>query len=217
MRRRGVEHTSAYVSIRQHTPAYVSMHTCGGGGRSTGRLASRGVARREHAGSREKSRRASALSPRAATHLHTTAYVSIRQHTSAEESRRASALSPRCYPPADGRIRQHMSAYVSIRQHTSAYVSRRQHTSAYVSIRQHASAYVSIRQHASAYVSIRQHTSAYVSKRTCGPAYVSIRQHTSASVSIRQQTHMWSGSVRVRQHMSISTANAARQLAAGGG
>jgi hypothetical protein len=37
-------------------------------------------------------------------HLHTSAYVSIRQHT---------------------------SAYVSIRQHTSAYVSIRQHTSAY--------------------------------------------------------------------------------------
>ncbi len=50
-------------------------------------------------------------------------------------------------------IRQHTSAYVSISwgqadaiQHTSAYVSIRQHTTAYV-IRQHTSAYVSIRQH----------------------------------------------------------------------
>jgi hypothetical protein len=49
-----------------------------------------------------------------------------------------------------------------------------------VSIRQHTSAYVSIRQHTSAYVSIRQHTS----------AYVSIRQHTSAYVSIRKQTSL---------------------------
>jgi hypothetical protein len=48
-------------------------------------------------------------------------------------------------------IRQH-------HQHTSAYVSIRQHTSAYVSIRQHTSAYVSIRQHTSAYVSIRKYT-----------------------------------------------------------
>ena len=52
--------------------------------------------------------------------LHTSAYVSIRQHTSAE--------SP---------------SYVSIRQHTSAYVSGitfiRQDTSGYVRIRQHTS------------------------------------------------------------------------------
>jgi hypothetical protein len=69
---------------------------------------------------------------------HTSAYVSIRQHTSALP------------------IRQHTSAYVSIRQHTSAYVvsgssSRKaarhcpfraiSNTSAYVSIRQHTSAY----------------------------------------------------------------------------
>jgi hypothetical protein len=39
-------------------------------------------------------------------HLHSSAFVSIRQHSSACVS-----------------IRQHTSAYVSIRQHTSAYVS----------------------------------------------------------------------------------------------
>jgi hypothetical protein len=135
--------------------------------------------------------------------IHTSAYVSIRQHASACVS-----------------IRQHTSAYVSMRQHTSAYVSIRQHTSACVSMRQHASAYVSIRQHTSACVSIRQHTSAYVSIRqhTCfgGPMpgpwkpgwlalrsesggrsriglrhspccclkYACIRQHTSADVSV---------------------------------
>jgi hypothetical protein len=58
---------------------------------------------------------------------HTSAYVSIRQHT-------------------------HTSAYVSIRHHRLAHLGvhwqLRQHTSAYVSIRQHTSAY--------AYVSIRQ-------------------------------------------------------------
>ena len=121
---------------------------------------------------------------------HTSAYVSIRQHTVS--------------------IRQHTSAYISIR---SAYVSIRQHKSdlmsassqrgqaaracrhprpppscsapacgpttpalaAYVSIRQHTSAYVSIREHTPAYVRIRrQHTS---SAQTA--AYGSIRQHTS--------------------------------------
>jgi hypothetical protein len=69
-------------------------------------------------------------------------------------------VEPHRLPTAYVSIRQHTSADVSIRQHTSAYVSRRQHTSAYVSIRQHTSAYVSIRQHTSAFVSIRQHTSA---------------------------------------------------------
>jgi hypothetical protein len=59
---------------------------------------------------------------------HTSAYVSIRQHTSAyvrERSRQLahSAAAPTC-------------AYVSIRQHTTAYVSIRQHTPAYASIRQ---------------------------------------------------------------------------------
>jgi hypothetical protein len=49
-----------------------------------------------------------------ASRMHTSAYVSIRQHTSA--------------------YRMHI--YAS-RMHTSAYVSIRQHTSAYVSIRQH--------------------------------------------------------------------------------
>jgi hypothetical protein len=53
---------------------------------------------------------------------HMSAYVSIRQHTSAY----------RCLPalPRAG-YTLNTSAYVSIRQHTSAYVSIRQHTSAY--------------------------------------------------------------------------------------
>ncbi len=106
--------------------------------------------------------------------LQPSAYVSIRQHTSAYVSiRHLRASAPTCS------IRQHTSAYVSIRQHTSAYVTCVQvlQPSAYVSIRQHTSAYVTCVQvlQPSAYVSIRQHTS----------AYVSIRQHTSAYVSIR--------------------------------
>jgi hypothetical protein len=96
---------------------------------------------------------------------HTSAYVSIRQHTSLPIHQQAAFLH---------------TSYVSIRQHTLAHVSIRQHTSAYLSIPQHTStsAYVSIRQHTSAYVSIRQHTSAYVSIRQL----VSIRQHTSLPI-----------------------------------
>jgi hypothetical protein len=56
--------------------------------------------------------------------MHTSAYVSIRQHTSVAS---ASALGLASLPPppdASVCIRQHTSAYVSIRQHTSAYVRR---------------------------------------------------------------------------------------------
>ncbi len=68
---------------------------------------------------------------------HTSAYVSIRQNTSAY------------VVDVDGGLGL---AYVSIRQHTSAYVSIRQNTSAYDSIR---AANVSIHQHT---CSKRQHT-----------------------------------------------------------
>jgi hypothetical protein len=66
-----------------------------------------------------------------AAHQPTSAYVSIRQHTSG-----------RCaaYQYHLGRHLEFLhSAYVSIRQHTSAHVIIRQHTSAYVSIRLHSS------------------------------------------------------------------------------
>jgi hypothetical protein len=81
-----------------------------------------------------------------------TAYVSIRQrnhreHTAGSPRSRASPGGENAESPASVSIRQHPSASVSIRQHISAYVSIRQHMSAYVSIRQHTSAYVSIRQH----------------------------------------------------------------------
>jgi hypothetical protein len=120
---------------------------------------------------------------------HTSAYVSIRQHTSAygwtcgrwhpAYCRRAHHIRCTPYQPPHS-TRVHRPAYVSIRQHTSAYVSIRPaygsirpayvsplvarestdlHTSAYVSIRP---AHLSIRL---AYVSIRP---AYVSTRTSG-------------------------------------------------
>jgi hypothetical protein len=53
-------------------------------------------------------------------YLHTSAYVSIRQHTSACEKLRET--------PPNFRMYLHTSAYVSTRQHTSAHVSTRQHT-----------------------------------------------------------------------------------------
>jgi hypothetical protein len=131
---------------------------------------------------------------------HTSAYVSIRvphagQHTSAYVSicQHTSACLYLPGPRNGGRQlvifflelleRQHTSAYVSIRQHTAAYVLRM-----LVSIRRHTSADVRIRQHTcsacwSAYVGIRQHTAAYVFRML-----VSIRRHTSAYVSIRQHT-----------------------------
>jgi hypothetical protein len=60
---------------------------------------------------------------KACSYQHTSAYVSIRQHTAASTSLGGLQL------PAYVSIRQHASAYVSIRQHTSGYVSIRQHTS----------------------------------------------------------------------------------------
>jgi hypothetical protein len=115
---------------------------------------------------RRPTREGSEASPRCRIRQHTSASVSIRQHTSLRRrpTREGSAASPRCRWP-------HTSAYVSIRQHTSADSPRCSsghargfrgesalpHTSASVSVRQRTSAYVSIRQHTSAYVSIRKH------------------------------------------------------------
>jgi hypothetical protein len=108
---------------------------------------------------------------------HTSAYVSIRQHTCVT----CTLLVPQ-HTSAHANVRQHPSASISIHQHTSAYVSIRScpppccapcmpRTSAYVSIRQHTSAYASIRQHTSAYASIpvqRGHLEyAYIISKTC--------------------------------------------------
>jgi hypothetical protein len=109
------QHTSAYVSIRQHSirSAYVEAHLLTVSV-NVSFLFSCACQRRDY--------------PRH-THSavqHTSAYASIRLHTS------------RLPPPhslcgiAYVSVRQHTTAYVSIRQHAPAYVNN---TSAYVSIR----------------------------------------------------------------------------------
>ncbi len=102
----------------------------------------------------------------AAVHAeHTSAYVSMRQHTYAKCNGGHELVL--CERPEKLACSSTCQAYVSIRQHTSAYVSKLllnesdpQERPERVSIRQHTSACVSIRQHTSAYVSIRQHTPA---------------------------------------------------------
>ncbi len=86
-----VQRTSASVSIRQHTSAYVSI--------------------RQHMACECPPKRKCAQALARAEVQHTSAYVSIRQHPSA-------SVSIRQHPSASVSIRQHPSAYVSIRQHT---------------------------------------------------------------------------------------------------
>jgi len=111
---------------------------------------------------------------------HTSAYVSIRQHTSARYIGTCST--------ADVSIRKNTSACpqpdaLAPAPQTSAYVSIRQHTSAYVSMssaRCIGTCYtdVSIRKHTSAYVSIRLHVLSQMHRHLLHPPYVSRRQHT---------------------------------------
>jgi hypothetical protein len=93
------------------------------------------------------------------------AYVSIRQHMSDPRAHLLPGRLqlPLLRHSAYVSIRQHTSAYVSIRQHTSAYASIRQFRERQLAAREAAAPAMralSIRQHTSAYVSIRQHTSA---------------------------------------------------------
>ena len=74
--------------------------------------------------------------PTVAAHryLHTSAYVSIRQHTSADRIPTVATHRHLHSALVSGiTCVSLLVAYVSIRQHTSAYVSIRQHTSADVS------------------------------------------------------------------------------------
>jgi hypothetical protein len=145
----------------------------------------------------------------------TPTYVSIRQHASCRERRTACAPQPvRQHSSAYASIRQHTSLWSPAAQwaqllcvHHLVHIidPQHQHTSAYVT------AYVSIRQHTSqhtlAYVSIRhlvhiidpqhQHTSAYVT------AYVSMCQHTSPGSYYRPAASAYV-SIRhsIRQHVS---------------
>jgi hypothetical protein len=191
--------SSAYVRIRQHTSAYVSIIP-----ESRSRPEAARPSRLEHASLvqrsrqqriRRRSQRASWLSLRRwRVRQHADAYVSIRQHTSAYVSIRQ-RMRPHADVPAAvagtsacGRIRQHTSAYAydgGVREPAGClcggggYVSMRTHTSAYVSIRQHTSAYVSVCVRMLTYLrrwrrgGVSRHTSAYAS--ACS-AYVSIRQ-----------------------------------------
>jgi hypothetical protein len=84
-RRASATHTYASVSIRQHTPAYVSIRSCSRGARARRASATDTYASRQHPSAYVSIRQ------------HTSAYVSIRQHTSAYVS-----------------IRQHTSAYVIV-------------------------------------------------------------------------------------------------------
>jgi hypothetical protein len=224
------QHT-AYVSIRQHTSAYVSIR----------QAVSSDTCIRRHT---------SAYGIR----KYTSAYVSMRQAVGATPLPSISMEQRALY------IRP-TSAYVRIRPHTSAYVaveSRDTSALAYVSIRQQTSAYVSkgtsaldehggegysrrlmvcddgtphvfgccclilrdaapvLRQHPSAYISIRQHTSAYVCirqqsliLRDAAPVLAhNVRQHTSAYVSIRQLTPAY---VSIRQpHLASLRSSAAK-------
>ena len=173
-----IELVDAYVSIRQHPSAFVSIcHT------------------HTHGPTRDRARRFICQHPSASVSIRqqTSAYVrNVRMGQLAIElvdgsfvlARHARLFRPpllqlRC---CVRHLRQHTSAYVSVCQHTSYSLAmlvcsaRRCSNSAAasascVSIRQHTSAYVNIR-------SIRQHTSVYVSIRQHTPAYVSIREHT---------------------------------------
>jgi hypothetical protein len=124
----------AYVSIRQHMSAYVSI--C-----------------------QQRGRKATCISRVSIRQHMLRAYVSIRQHMLSAK-RQKGDLYLHNKQNANDEVHRLAIPHLSIRQHTSAYVSIRQHTSTSGSTPpKHTSAYVSIRQHTSAYVSIRQHTS----------------------------------------------------------
>jgi hypothetical protein len=115
------QHTSAYVSIRQHTSAYVSIRQPG---ISTLRRRISKVEVGEYNEMRACPSEAPNFSPSRPPIVfirqhtsHTSAYVSIRQRTSAE----LLAVATACFILADVSIRQHTS--ISTRQHTSAHVS----------------------------------------------------------------------------------------------
>jgi hypothetical protein len=145
------QHTSAYVSIRQHTSAYGSMHL-----REHSRLE---LLHRLLCGLLRYSTCGQPLAPAQLRPLHTPASVSIRQPPPLLYMRPAVGSSSAA-TTAYATIRQHTSASSAalhaasrwlqlscdhcIRHHTSACVGRCPHM-------KHASAYVSIRQHTSAY------------------------------------------------------------------
>jgi hypothetical protein len=126
---------------------------------------------------------------RAAALEHTSAYVSIRQHT----SHTSSMQTARALVLPRWSIRQHTSAFVSIRRirqvckqpgrsccRAGAYVSIRQHTSAYVAYVKYANsqgARAAALEHTSAYVSIRRIRQVCKQPgRSCWPRWTYLKQ-----------------------------------------
>jgi hypothetical protein len=107
------QHTSAYVSIRQHTYAYLAFEAVHAVHSDSLVVATREIHRRWLKTLVRQQRR---------HHLHTSAYVSIRQYTS------ACVCWQKTLVRQQRRHHLHTSAYVSIREHASAYVSIREHT-----------------------------------------------------------------------------------------
>ncbi len=153
------EHTPAYISIRQHTPAYASIPSV--------RLPSR------------------YRLPGRPISVSICTFVLVKQvnFRFTWPSLSKSRWLPRSYAQLPLLLKLRKPARAGEGTSSASYISKRQQTSAYVSLRQLTSAYVSIRKHTSAYVSIRQHrasasAASYVSTRCHTPAYASIRQHT---------------------------------------
>jgi hypothetical protein len=135
------QQSSVFVSIHQHTSAYVSLHVCDLQHGLFNDACAEGAAYvsipRYH------------TSAYVSIRQHTSAYVSIRQHTSAYVSELCALTRLLPVPKAPDMRSGSGTALpppLAPCQHTSAYVSTRQHTSAHVGIRQHTSAYVSIRE-----------------------------------------------------------------------
>jgi hypothetical protein len=155
-----MHHKSAYVSIRQHTSAYVGAY-----------LDVDAVKQMHH------------KSAYVSIRQHTSAYISTYLEVDVVKQMYLRAILARlelAWPLAPVRMAPPPRApsvptasapvkpparFLDINGLLYYYMPtvRMCHTHlAYVSIRQHTSAYVSIRQHTSAYVSIRQHTSAFM-------------------------------------------------------
>jgi hypothetical protein len=166
---------SVYVSIRQHTSAYVRL------------LPLMCIRVMSGVFLTSAGRAEVYTSAYVSIRQHTSAYVSIRQHPSSQHMRQHTSANVTCRPrnqavAADIEHVLHASDPQRLEEREKPAASTRQHTSAYVSIRQYTSAYVSsspqrLEEREKPAASTRQHTS----------AYVSIRQHTSVHVSIRQQ------------------------------
>jgi hypothetical protein len=109
---------------------------------------------------------------------HTSAYVSIRQHTSRERKKHATSCEFRADARSSASIRQHTSAH-SIRQHTCEFRADAtssasiQHTSAYVST-QHTSAYLRIQRGVHVCEVIRERLVLHQSRELCARERTSV-------------------------------------------